>query len=64
VASVTIALLGRNLPVGVAVVGVTLAVGLAIYASILALRPVPPRKVFTLLLIATLANVTLLMLGI
>jgi 4-hydroxybenzoate polyprenyltransferase len=64
VASVTIALLGRNLPVGIAVVGVTLAVGLALYASILALRPVPPRKVFTLLLIATLANVILLMLGI
>jgi 4-hydroxybenzoate polyprenyltransferase len=63
-ASATIALLSRNLPLGVAIAGVTVAVGLSLYASLLALRPIPPRRVFTLLLIATLANVILLMLGI
>jgi 4-hydroxybenzoate polyprenyltransferase len=46
-----------------ALVGFTLTVGLALAAGVLAIRAKPPRIIFHLLLIATLVNVVLLMLG-
>jgi 4-hydroxybenzoate polyprenyltransferase len=48
----------------VSIGGLGLTVALSLLASILALRPNPPKLVFHLLLVASLVNVVMLMLGI
>jgi len=48
----------------VSIGGLGLTVALSLFASILALRPNPPKLVFHLLLAASLVNVVMLMLGI
>jgi 4-hydroxybenzoate polyprenyltransferase len=47
----------------VALVGFGLTMGLALTASVLALRPKPPRVIFHLLIAAAFVNVALLVLG-
>jgi 4-hydroxybenzoate polyprenyltransferase len=53
----------QNLNQTIAVLGFGLTLLLAAVASFLALKPRPPKLVFHLLLVATLVNVVLLMLG-
>jgi 4-hydroxybenzoate polyprenyltransferase len=53
----------QNLNQTIAVLGFGLTLLLAAVASFLALKPRPPKLVFRLLLVATLVNVVLLMLG-
>jgi 4-hydroxybenzoate polyprenyltransferase len=53
----------QNLNQTIAVLGFGLTLVLAAVASFLALKPRPPKLVFHLLLVATLVNVVLLMLG-
>lgn len=53
-----------NLSVVAAVIGVVLATTLVGLASLLSLRPHPPRIVFLLLILASFVNVVLLVLGI
>ncbi len=48
----------------VSIGGLGLTVALSLFASILALRPNPPKLVFHLLLVASLVNVVMLMLGV
>jgi hypothetical protein len=48
----------------VSIAGLGLTVALSLLASVLALRPNPPKLVFHLLLMASLVNVVMLMLGI
>ena len=48
----------------VSIAGLGLTVALSLLASVLALRPNPPKLVFHLLLVASLVNVVMLMLGI
>lgn len=63
-ASLIIVTLSRNLDESVGIVGFVISGGLALASSLLALRPRPPKIVFTLLLLASLTNVVLLMLGV
>jgi 4-hydroxybenzoate polyprenyltransferase len=53
-----------NLPVVAAVIGVVLTTTFVGLASLLSLRPKPPRIVFPLLIVASFVNVVLLVLGI
>jgi 4-hydroxybenzoate polyprenyltransferase len=62
-ASLILVTLSQNLNQTIGVVGFGITLALAAVASFLALKPKPPKLVFYLLLIATLVNVVLLMLG-
>ncbi len=52
-----------ELPAGVAWSGLVVTLCLALAASLLSLRAKPPRIIFTMLILASLVNVVLLMLG-
>ena len=52
-----------HLALAVAVAGVAITVGLVGFASVLSLRAMPPRVVFPLLILASLTNVILVVLG-
>jgi 4-hydroxybenzoate polyprenyltransferase len=62
-ASLILVTLSQNLNQTIGVVGFGITLALAAVASFLALKPKPPKLVFYLLLIASLVNVVLLMLG-
>jgi 4-hydroxybenzoate polyprenyltransferase len=62
-ASLILVTLSQNLNQTIGVVGFGITLALAAVASFLALKPKPPKSVFYLLLIASLVNVVLLMLG-
>ena len=62
-ASLILVTQSQNLNQTVAVIGFGLTLVLATLASLLALKPKPPKLVFHLLLVASLVNVVLLMLG-
>jgi len=62
-ATVIIVTQSEHLAAPVAAVGLAITLGLAGSASVLSLRPNPPRMVFPLLMLAALTNVILLMLG-
>lgn len=53
----------QNLNQTIAAIGFGATLALTIIASVLALKPKPPKLVFHLLLVATLVNVVMLMLG-
>jgi 4-hydroxybenzoate polyprenyltransferase len=63
-ASIILVTQGSKLNPLVSIGGLGLTVALSLLASILALRPNPPKLVFHLLLVASLVNVVMLMLGI
>jgi 4-hydroxybenzoate polyprenyltransferase len=52
-----------NLSVLASVIGAVLATTFVVLASVLSLRPQPPRIVFPLLILASFVNVVLLVLG-
>jgi 4-hydroxybenzoate polyprenyltransferase len=62
-ASLILVTQSQNLNQTIGVVGFGITLALAAVASFLALKPKPPKLVFYLLLIASLVNVVLLMLG-
>ena len=62
-ASLLVVTQSASIDPGVAWAGFTLTIGLALTASALALRFQPPRVIFHLLLVASLVNVILLVLG-
>ncbi len=62
-ASILVVSQSQKLDPTVATVGLLLTTALALGSSVLALQPRPPRIVFHLLLVASLVNVFLLMLG-
>jgi 4-hydroxybenzoate polyprenyltransferase len=62
-ASILIITQSPSLNLATAASGLTLSVGLAVTASVLALRPAPPRVIFHLLIAASFVNVVLLILG-
>jgi 4-hydroxybenzoate polyprenyltransferase len=63
VASILVVTQSTSLNLVVASVGFGLTMGLVITASVLALRPKPPRGIFHLLIAAAFVNVSLLVLG-
>jgi 4-hydroxybenzoate polyprenyltransferase len=63
VATVLVVTQSNHLAPLVAVIGLVLTILLVGIASLLSLRPKPPRVVFPLLILASLVNVVLLMLG-
>ena len=63
-ASLILVTQSKNLVTLVSIGGLVLTAALSLIASFLALRPNPPKLVFHLLLIASLVNVVMLMLGI
>jgi 4-hydroxybenzoate polyprenyltransferase len=62
-ATVLVVTQSRNLPAETAAVGLGATVLLVVVASLLSLRKQPPRIAFFLLVLASLVNVILLMLG-
>lgn len=63
IATVLVVTQSNHLAAPVALIGLVLTVLLVGLASLLSLRPTPPRVVFPLLILASLVNVVLLMLG-
>lgn len=63
IASLLVVTQSTSLNLAVAWVGLSLTMGLVITASVLALRPQPPRVIFHLLIAAAFVNVALLVLG-
>lgn len=63
VATVLVVTQSRHLDFTIALIGLVVTVVLVGLASLLSLRPTPPRVVFPLLMLASLVNVVLLMLG-
>ena len=62
-ASIILVTQSSKLAPAVSVGGLTVTIVLSLLASVLALRPNPPKLVFHLLLLASLVNVVMLMLG-